>query len=404
MNDLNFETVKELDHKYRYQNYNPFPVEFVKGENDLLFDEKGKKYIDNLSGIAVMSLGHGNKDLAQLAYDQIMTIQHTSNLFFNKEQSHLSQAMVEATFPSRLLYCSTGTEANEGALKLMRAYGYSQNPHKQKVISLTNSFHGRTYGSMALTGQEKVQSGFGKMLEGVVHIPLNDLDALEKAFDDHTCGIIMETLQGEGGLSLADESFVKRARELATQYQALLAFDEIQSGMGRTGKLFHYEHYGVTPDIVTMAKGLGGGFPIGALQVAEAYKDVFKPGMHGTTFGGNYLACRIARHILEVINQKPFLAAVDEKAKLYDELLKEVVSKNKMAIEVRGRGLMRGLKIDDSIVARDFAIKLLEKGVVIGVAGGNTLRFVPALTLSLEHIKQSIQAVSELLDTYSLKG
>ncbi|MAF78024.1 MAG: aspartate aminotransferase family protein [Halobacteriovoraceae bacterium] len=400
MTELSFEKVKELDHKYRYQNYNPFPVEFVKGENDVLFDESGKSYIDNLSGIAVMSLGHGNKDLAQLAYDQVMSVQHTSNLFFNKEQSLLSQALVEATFPSRVLYCSTGTEANEAAFKLMRAYGFSKNEKKQKIISLTNSFHGRTFGSMALTGQEKVQKGFGNMLEGIVNIPLNDLEALEKEFDENTCGIIMETLQGEGGLSVATPEFVKKARELATQYDALFAVDEIQSGIGRTGKLFHYEHYNVTPDIVTMAKGLGGGFPIGAIQVATAFENVFKPGMHGTTFGGNYLVCRIARHIIEVVNQEKFLQEVSEKAELYETLLNEIVNSQEKAIEVRGRGLMRGLKIDDSIVAREFAIKLLDKGVVIGVAGGNTLRFVPALTITKENIQKSIKAVGELLAEY----
>ncbi len=400
MTNISFETVKELDQKYRYQNYNPFPVEFVKGENDVLFDEKGKAYIDNLSGIAVMSLGHGNKELAQIAYDQVMSIQHTSNLFYNSEQSLLSKVIVEATFPSRVMYCSTGAEANEGAFKLMRAYGYEKNPNKQKVISLINSFHGRTFGAMALTGQEKVQKGFGQMLEGVVTIPLNDLDALEKAFDENVCGIIMETLQGEGGLSVADDAFVKKARELATKYDALFAVDEIQSGIGRTGKLFHYEHYGVTPDIVTMAKGLGGGFPIGAIQVATKFENVFKAGMHGTTFGGNYLVCRVARHIMETINQESFLNKVEEKALLYKKLLNEMVAKVDKAIEVRGRGLMTGLVLDDSIVARDFAIKLLEKGVVIGVAGGNTLRFVPALTITNENIEASLKAVSELLETY----
>ena len=400
MTNIDFETVKELDHKYRYQNYNPFPVEFVKGENDVLFDENGKSYIDNLSGIAVMSLGHGNKELAQIAFDQVMSIQHTSNLFFNAEQSQLSQNIVEATFPSRVLYCSTGAEANEGAFKLMRAYGYEKNPNKQKVITLVNSFHGRTFGAMALTGQEKVQKGFGKMVEGIVNIPLNDIEALEKEFDENTCGIMMETLQGEGGLSVADDAFVKRARELATKYDALFAVDEIQSGIGRTGKLFHYEWYGVTPDIVTMAKGLGGGFPIGAIQVATKFENVFKPGMHGTTFGGNYLVCRVARHIMETVNQEAFLKDVQEKADLYEKLLSEVVNKVNKAIEVRGRGLMRGLVIDESIVAREFAIKLLDKGVVIGVAGGNTLRFVPALTITKENIEASIKAVAELLETF----
>ncbi len=400
MSDISFETVKELDHQYRYQNYNPFPVEFVKGENDILFDENGKSYIDNLSGIAVMSLGHGNKDLAQLAYDQVMSIQHTSNLFFNKEQSLLSQTIVEATFPSRLLYCSTGTEANEAAFKLMRAYGNSKSEKKNKVISLVNSFHGRTFGSMALTGQEKVQKGFGDMVSGVINIELNDVAALEQAFDENVCGIIMETLQGEGGLSLASQEFVTKARELATRYDAIFAVDEIQSGIGRTGKLFHYEHYAITPDVVTMAKGLGGGFPIGAIQVATQFENVFKPGMHGTTFGGNYLVCRVARHIVETINKDSFLKEVDEKADLYEKALNELVASNDKAIELRGRGLMRGLKIDDSIVAREFAIKLLDKGVVIGVAGGNTLRFVPALTITKENIIASIQAVAELLSEY----
>ena len=400
MTDISFETIKELDHQYRYQNYNPFPVEFVKGENELLFDENGKTYIDNLSGIAVMSLGHGNKELAQLAFDQVMAIQHTSNLFFNKEQSLLSQTIVEATFPSRLLYCSTGTEANEAAFKLMRAYGYSIKPTKQKVISLVNSFHGRSFGSMALTGQEKVQKGFGDMLEGVINVPLNDVDALEKAFDEDVCGIIIETLQGEGGLSVADQAFVEKARELSTKYDAIFAVDEIQSGMGRTGKLFHYEHYNVTPDVVTMAKGLGGGFPIGAIQVATKFENVFKPGMHGTTFGGNYLVCRVARHIFEVVNQESFLSEVQEKADLYEKLLNDIVANQDKALEVRGRGLMRGLVIDDSIVAREFAIKLLDKGVVIGVAGGNTLRFVPALTITKENIEKSIKAVTELLKDY----
>lgn len=390
-------SIQELDQKYLLQNYSKIPLCFVKGENDLLFDEAGNSYIDNLAGIAVCSLGHGRSDLAMLAAEQISKLQHTSNMFFNREQAELAQVIVDSIQPGKVFFGNSGAEANEAALKLMRAHGQSVASTKQVIISLKGSFHGRTMGTMSMTGQAKIHDGFGDILAHHCYVEPNDLSALEKAFDENVCGMILEPIQGEGGVRPLQVDFVNAARELCTKFNAVMCVDEVQSGVGRSGSILAYQNFDVLPDAISMAKGLGGGMPIGALWIREDFTQCLKAGMHGSTFGGNHLACKMAKHVWQIVNKPEFLDDVCDKSDIYQTKLNNLCEKSKLVKEIRGQGLMLGLALADELPAREVAKELLTKGIIVGTAGDNTLRLVPPLTISKEHIEKTCQVISEFI-------
>ncbi len=397
---MTFEEIRQLDEKYLLQNYARMPVAFAYGSGEFLYDTEGREYIDFLSGIAVTALGHAQADLINAIHHQADLVWHTSNLFYNQQQAMLARALVEINFPGRVFLCNSGTEANEAALKLMRVHGQARKATKYKIISLIDSFHGRTFGAMTLTGQEKIHGGFGPLLPGVVYVPANDISALEAAVDEDVCGIIIEPIQGEGGVLPMETAFLQKARELCDRYDALLCFDEVQTGMGRTGAYFAYQNYGVLPDILTMAKGLGGGFPIGAMLVAEKFAPELASGMHGSTFGGNHLGSAVAYEVIRFIEAHDTLNQVKKSAAYFRAGLQKLQAQFPDIVrEVRGMGLLVGLVLRDDIEARPLVGKALEERLVIGRAGHNVLRFAPPLIVREQTIDRALERLARLLAT-----
>ena len=393
---LSFEEIRSLDEKYLLQNYAKTPVSFLYGAGEVLYDTEGREYIDFLSGIAVNSLGHAHSDLIASLTRQADMLWHTSNLFYNAQQALLARALVEITFPSKVFFCNSGTEANEAALKTARAYGQSQK--KEKILALTNSFHGRTFGAMSLTGQNKVRDGFGSVLENIDFVIPNDIEDLKKKFDSSVCGIFLEPIMGEGGVLPLDREFLAEARALCDENDALLIIDEIQTGIGRTGKYFAYMHYDIRPDILTTAKGLGGGFPIGAMITAEKYASVLKSGSHGSTFGGNHLACAVGYEVLRSIEAGNILENVNGLSEYLFSLLENLRSGYPDIVkEVRGMGLLIGVVLREDIQARPLVAKALEKFLVIGRAGENVIRLAPPLILRMKTAETAVEKLEELI-------
>lgn len=400
-NMLTLEEVRELDEKYIMQTYARMPIHFAYGSGEFLYDEKGKEYIDFISGIAVTNLGHSHADLVDALNYQADLLWHTSNLFFNQQQALLARALIEISFPGKVFFCNSGTEANEAAIKAMRAWGQSSESGerpKQKIVALKGGFHGRTFGSMSVTGQEKIHGGFGDILADVVFVEPGDIAELEAAVDDETCGVIIELIQGEGGVMPIDPAFVERARELCDERQALLTFDEIQTGMGRTGKYFAYQHYGVQPDLMSVAKGLGGGFPIGALVVAENHTGVLTSGMHGSTFGGSHLAAAVGYETIRIMESNRTLENVDAMSDYLISHLKNLQAGYPDKIEaVRGLGLLIGVVLKDGVAARPLVAKALEKKLVVGRAGDNVIRLAPPLNVRQITIDRALERLDELI-------
>jgi len=394
---LSFKEVQELDHKYLMQNYARIPINFVYGSGEFLYDSDGKEYIDFISGIAVTAMGHAHADLIQALTAQAERVWHTSNLFYNQEQALLARALVEVSFPGKVLFCNSGTEANEAAFKLIRAWG-QQNGGKTGVVAIKNGFHGRTWGAMSLTGQEKIQSGYGELVPGVTFVEANNIAELEAAVDNNTCGIIMEPIHGEGGVLPMTHEFLSKARKLADENKALLVFDEIQTGIGRTGSYFAFQEYGIKPDAVTMAKGLGGGFPIGAILIDEKYTGVFKSGMHGTTFGGNHLATAVGYEVLRLIESGKLLENVHAMGDYLKELLANIMSGYPDKVkEIRGMGLLIGIVLDEKVEARPLIEKGLEKGIIFGRAGSNVIRLAPPLNVRPQTIDKFCARLEEMI-------
>lgn len=284
--------------------YKRLPVRFVRGEGVYLYDDKGKRYLDMLAGIAVNALGYKDPELTQAICNQAKELLHISNLFENPWQEELAKELVEEFWTSgKVFFCNSGTEANEGAIKLVRKYFYEKGEKRYRIITFYNSFHGRTFGSMSATAQEKIQKGFEPLLDGFDYVELNNFDSVLKALKKDTAGIMLEVIQGEGGIREADFEFMQRIQELCKREGLLLIVDEVQTGIGRTGKFYAYQHYNVEPDIITLAKGLGGGVPIGAILARDEVADAFGPGSHGSTFGGNPLACASAKVVVRRVKK-----------------------------------------------------------------------------------------------------
>jgi len=395
---LSFKEIRELDEKYLLQNYARMPVAFHYGAGDRLFDTEGKEYIDFLSGIAVTALGHAHSDLIHALTRQAEMLWHTSNLFFNQQQAQLARALVEINFPGKVFFCNSGTEANEAALKLMRAHGQAKKPGRQKIVAVKEGFHGRTFGALSITGQEKIQKGFGEILGHVEFVEPDDIAGLAAAIDASTCGVIFEPVLGESGVIPLSADFLKIARARCNEENALLCFDEIQCGMGRSGHYFAYQHYGVLPDIVTMAKGLGGGFPIGAMLVAEKHASVLERGMHGSTFGGNHLATAVAYEVIRTLESEKILDHVQVSARYLTSALNRLKDKYPEKIsEVRGLGLLIGIVLKDTIEARPLIEKALALGLIIGRGGSSVIRLAPPLNVRKETMDKAVEKLDQLI-------
>ena len=375
------------------KNYSQFPIAIASGKGMYLTDEDGNSYLDFVAGIAVNALGYGNEE-ERKALLAVMDegVFHTSNLYYNRHAVNAARMLNELAGSKEVFFCNSGAEANEAALKLARKYGSSRG--RNEIISFQHSFHGRTYGAITVTGQEKYHKGFAPMLPGVVYAEYNDLDSVKALISGRTAAIIVEPLQGEGGIIPAEEGFMQGLRELCDSNDMLLIFDEVQCGMGRTGKPFCFQHYGVKPDVLTLAKALGGGLPMGACLAFERAAGVFSPGDHAATFGGTVAAAALAEVLLAKL---PSLSGeVASNGAYLTQRLNEVVAKHPdKAIEVRGRGFMQG--IDLKVPPRDVIAECMKRGLLVCSAGYTVLRFVPPLIASREDIDKAASIVDEAL-------
>ena len=382
------------------------PAEFipVKGKGSRVWDQQGKEYVDFAGGIAVTALGHCHPALVAALHEQGEKLWHTSTVFTNEPALRLGRKLVDATFADRVVFMNAGTEANETAFKLARHYTVTRHsPYKTKIIAFHNAFHGRSLFTVSVGGQPKYSDGFGPKPADIVHVPFNDLHAVKAVMDDHTCAVVVEPIQGEGGVTAATPEFLQGLRDLCDQHQALLVFDEVQCGMGRTGSLFAYMHYGVTPDILTSAKALGGGFPISAMLATHDIASAFHAGSHGSTYGGNPLACAVGGAAFDLINTPEVLDGVTAKRELFVQHLQQIDARFDLFSDIRGMGLLIGAELKPQYhgKARDFLYAAAEAGVMVLNAGPDVMRFVPSLVIDDSDIAEGMarfaQAVERVL-------
>ena len=369
----------------------PAPFIPVKAAGSRVWDQQGKEYIDVAGGIAVNALGHANPALANALKAQLDKLWHIGNGYTNEPVLQLAKTLVESTFADKIFFCNSGAEANEAALKLARKYAHDKfGADKSEIIAFKNSFHGRTLFTVTVGGQPKYSSDYAPLPQDITHLPYNDIDAVKAAFSSRTCAVIVEPIIGEGGVMPADPQFLQALRELCDEHEATLIFDEVQTGVGRTGQLYAYQHYNVVPDILTSAKGLGGGFPIGAMLAKEAWAQVFQPGTHGTTFGGNPLAATVANSVLAQMDSA-LLAGVGERHTLIVDKLNALNAKYDLFSAVRGMGLLIGAELASHLRGKAKALTNLaaEEGLIALIAGLDVLRFAPALNIPLADIDEA---------------
>ncbi|OTQ56319.1 aspartate aminotransferase family protein [Gilliamella sp. A7] len=395
------EITRDLFDKVILPVYSPANFIPVKGKGSRVWDQNGEEYIDFAGGIAVNALGHCHPQLINALHQQSEQLWHVSNVFTNEPSLRLAQKIIENTFADRVFFANSGAEANEAAFKLARYYAAEKySPYKTKIIAFYQSFHGRTFFTVSVGGQAKYSDGFGPKPADIIHVPFNDLDAVKAVMDDHTCAVVLEPVQGEGGLTSATPEFLKGVRALCDQYNALLVFDEVQCGMGRTGSLYTYQQYDVIPDILTSAKALGGGFPISAMLTTNEIASVMHPGVHGTTYGGNPLACAVGCAAFDIINSPEVLEGVQKRRAMFIEQLETINDKFKVFREYRGKGLLLGAELQPEFhsKARDFLNIATENKVMILNAGPNVLRFTPSLIISEDEIKEGMNRFSKAVE------
>jgi len=385
-------------------NYNPQQMVPVRGRGSRIWDQDDNEYIDFAGGIAVTALGHSHPALVNTLKEQAENLWHLSNVFTNEPALRLAQKLTAATFADKVFFCNSGGEANEAAFKLARKYSYDNfGPQKHEIISFEQSFHGRSLFTVSVGGQKKYREGFEPVPAGITHLPFNDIEALKAAISERTCAVVMEPIQGEGGIINADPAFVKAARELCDEHNALLVFDEIQTGVGRTGSLYTYQQLGVTPDILTTAKALGGGFPIGAMLTTDKCASSLNFGTHGSTYGGNPLACAVAEVVIDHINQPELLEGVNAKRKLFVDGLDAINAKYGIFQDTRGLGLLIGVELIEKWQGKAalFMAAAREQGLMMLVAGPKVLRMAPSLIIPDEDIALGLEkldaAISKVL-------
>lgn len=376
--------------------YKRFAVAIVEGSGTRLWDANGREYLDFVAGIAVCNLGHCHPNVVAAIKEQADKLMHVSNLYYTEPQVKLARLLVENSFADKVFFCNSGAEANEAAIKLARKYAHeNMGPDKFELITMKDSFHGRTMATITATGQEKFQFGFTPLLEGFIYVPFNDLKALEKAITAKTCGIMLEPIQGEGGVIIPDAGYLAGVREICDRHGILLIMDEVQTGMGRTGKLFAYQYSNIKPDIMTLAKALGNGFPVGAMLATDRIAQAFAPGNHASTFGGNPLAMAAGVATVETMLQDGILEQSCKTGEYFLSQLKKLQQKHQIVTGIRGRGLMLacGLSIEGSGIVSD----CMKRGLLINCTGGRTLRFVPPLTITTQEVDQAIAVLDEAM-------
>ena len=381
-------------------NYAPQTLVPVRGKGSRIWDQDDKEYIDFAGGIAVNALGHCHPALVKALKEQGEKLWHLSNVYTNEPALELAQELTNSTFAEKVFFCNSGGEANEAAFKLVRKYAYDNfGPEKNEILSFYQSFHGRTLFTVTVGGQKKYCEGFEPVPGGISHAPFNDTEALEKLVSEKTCAIVLEPIQGEGGITPATPEFLQKARELCDQHNALLVFDEIQTGMGRTGDLYAYMHTGVTPDILTSAKSLGGGIPIGAMLTTSKIAESLGFGTHGSTYGGNPLACAVSLAAVQLINTPAILDGVKQKHELFRQHLETINKKHSIFSEIRGRGLLIGAELVEPFHGRgkDFLAAAAKEGLMMLVAGPNVLRLAPSLIISENEISEGMEKLERAI-------
>ncbi|MDD3225396.1 MAG: aspartate aminotransferase family protein [Clostridium sp.] len=375
--------------------YGRYDVVFEKGKGARIFDDKGKEYIDFVSGVAVNCLGHANDKIVETIKNQSEKLMHISNYYWNNNAINLAESLCKNTDHDKVFFCNSGTESVETALKLARKYGklHSNNNDKNEIIYMKNSFHGRTMGSLSVTGQGKYQESFKPLIPNVKDVKFNDMEDIKEKFNKNVCAIIIEPVQGEGGILCANKEYLQLLRELCDKNDALLIFDEVQCGMGRSGKLFAYQKYGVIPDVICIAKALGGGFPIGAVLAKEKAASAFVPGDHGNTYGGNPLATAVGCCIMHELVDGKIIDKVDEKGKYIREGVNKINTKYNIIDEVRGMGLLIGIKL--KVNNNEFAKKCFKNGLLLITAGDNVVRILPPLNVSKEDMDAALKIIEK---------
>jgi acetylornithine/N-succinyldiaminopimelate aminotransferase len=390
------EEIVDLENRFLLATYNRYPVGFERGKGVFLYDFEGKKYLDFVAGLGVNALGHAHPRIVKTIREQAGRLIHVSNLYYNEYQGQLAEKLCRLSGLDRAFFSNSGTEAMEGAIKLARLAGHKAGGEtKSQLVALQGSYHGRTFGAMSLTGQEKYRKGFEPMLENVTFVEQNNLEALHAAVNANTCAIVLEPIFGEGGILECSEEFLLACRTLADHFQAALIFDEIQCGLGRTGKIFAFQSFGVVPDIVTIAKPIAAGLPLGAFLSKQQFASAISPGQHGTTFGGGPLACRVALEYFAIVEEERLLENVVKVGGYLHQQLQTLVAKYGAVREVRGRGFIQGLVLD--IPARPLVEQGLAEGVLFNVTQDTVLRFLPPFLLQERHVDKGIRVLKKLL-------
>ena len=398
---MNLEQVKKLESQMLLSTYERYPVLLRRGRGVYVYDDKGRRYLDLLSGIGVNALGYAHPVLTKTIARQSRLLIHTSNLFYHEYQARLAAALTKISGMDRAFFTNSGTEAWEGALKLARAYARENckngSEPKWRILALEHAFHGRTFGALATTHKEKYRAPFAPGVPGVQFVKFNDIADLERNFDDTVCAIGFEFLQGEGGIRPVSKEFAEAAHRLAQKHNALLIADEIQSGLGRTGRWFAYQHYGIQPDLVTIAKPIAGGLPLGALLASERVSQCIHPGMHGTTFGGGPLACAVALQLLNILQKQKLLGHIQKTGDYLLQQLKNLQQEHEGIREVRGFGLMVGMEMQTADLAKAVVKQMLDRGVILNRTDETVVRFLPPYLITKQHIDVAIRQLNELL-------
>ena len=394
---MNEKKIMALADQHIMNTYRRAPIALVKGEGAKLWDASGREYLDFVAGIAVCNLGHSHPKVVKAIKKQAKELMHVSNLYYTKPQGEVAALLTKHSFADKAFFCNSGAEANEAAIKLARKYAHENlGADKFELITMKDSFHGRTMATITATGQEKFQFGFTPLLDGFTYAPFNDPAALEAAISPRTCGIMLEPIQGEGGVIIPDDGYLANVREICNRHKILMIVDEVQTGIGRTGKLFAYEYSGVKPDIMTLAKALGNGFPVGAMLATDEVARAFSPGNHASTFGGNLLAMAAAKATLKTLIKDGVLDHCQKMGNYFLAKLHDLKARHAFISEVRGRGLMLACSL--TIDGADIVQSCQEKGLLINCTGGKTLRFVPPLIVEEKDIDAAISILDDVME------
>lgn len=386
----------ERERRFLLPTYNRYPIALERGKGVFLYDHEGRRYLDFVAGLGVNALGHAHPRIVRVIREQAARAIHFSNLYYNEFQGRLAEKLCQLSGLDRAFFSNSGTEAIEGSIKLARLAGHRVGGQaKSRLVALEGSYHGRTFGAMSLTGQDKYRQGFEPLLDEVTFVPRNDLEALRAAIDDSTCAIVLEPIFGEGGIYECSTGFLQECRALADRHRAALIFDEIQCGLGRTGTIFAFQTFGVTPDIVAIAKPIAAGLPLGAFLAREAFASAISPGQHGTTFGGGPLACRVALEYLAIVEEEKLLENVLRVGGYLQEQLKTLAGKHAAVQEVRGRGLIQGLQL--AVPARPIVEQALAEGVLFNSTQDTVVRFLPPFLLQEKHVDKGMRVLKKLL-------